>query len=147
TDGHRNPANNAVNISQSAESPHHGAIRSALDGCGFGYSVSRIPRTGQFSRYADNIVYTIPYGKPRGARSHLRGWGALAGYLNQPLLRSLTSISRRQLGILLNAMSLGDGWMPRNLAWTPRTITLCLGDSKFLADQLQILCILRGYRC
>lgn len=147
TDGHRNQANNAVYISQSADSPYHDDIRSALKGCGFGFSVCRIPRKGELSKYADNVVYCVPYGQPRGERRHLRGWSSLADFLNQPILQSLSKISRRQLAVLLAAMNLGDGAKPKNLPWTRRTITLCLGDSKFLVDQLQILCILRGYRC
>lgn len=147
TDGHRNPANNTIAIAQSAASPHLAAIEATLRGCGFGYRVYRHARTGKLTGYPDGLLFVIPYGKPRGQSRHLRGWRRLADYFNRPLLETLSPISRRQLGIVLEAMNLGDGRKPRNLPYSKRTFDLCIGNHKFLADQLQALFILRGFRC
>jgi hypothetical protein len=147
TDGHRSPKNNSIVISQSAASPYNSAIVSMLRGCGFGYRVYRIKRKGHLRKYPDCLHYMIPYGKPRGHNCHLRGWKSLAPYFDNPVVASMKDISRRQLGVLLEAMNLGDGAKPGLRDWTPRTITLCIGNHKFLADQLQSLFIRRGYRC
>ncbi len=147
TDGYTNPHNQTITISQSADSPHNTAIVSMLEGCGFGYRTYRQKRQGVLARYADNLAYVVPYGTPRGGNSARRGWHHLARFFLTPLRVSLRDISQRQLGVLLSAMELGDGRKPKTISWTRRTITLCLGEHKHLADELQALLIQRGYRC
>ena len=147
TDGHTNPHNQAIVIAQSSRSPHNGDIKSMLEGCGFGYRVYRRERKGRFAQYADNLTYVIPFGNPRGGNKGKRGWKHLARFFLSPLRVSLRDISHRQLGILLEAMNLGDGCKRKNLSWTSRTVTLCLGEHKHFADELQALLIQRGYRC
>ena len=147
TDGHTNPHNAAIIIAQSVNSPYHGDIRSMLDGCGMGYRTYRHKRQGRFAKYADNMTYVIPFGKPRGVNKGKRGWGHLAQYFLTPLRVSLRDISQQQMGVLLEAMNLGDGCKRKTVSWTPRTITLCLGEHKSFADELQALLIQRGYRC
>jgi hypothetical protein len=147
TDGHRHPANNTIIITQSAASPHVPAIEAMLRGCGLGYRVYRRARTGAQSGYADGLQFVIPHGQPRGINRHLRGWRHLSAYFGRPLLETLAPISRRQLRVMLEAMNLADGCKPRTLKWCKRTMDLCIGEHKFLADQLQAVCILRGFRC
>ena len=147
TDGHVNPHNATIVIAQSANSPYHDDIRSMLDGCGMGYRTYRHKRQGRFAKYADNITYVIPFGKPRGVNKGKRGWGHLAQYFLAPLRVSLRDISQQQLGVMLEAMNLGDGWKPRNITWTQRTFHLCMGEHRYLSDELQQLLIQRGYRC
>ncbi len=147
TDGYRNPHNNTVIICQSSRSPWLNAIRAMLDGCGFGYRVYRHRRSGRQAGYPDGLQFVVPYGKPRGTNRGLEGWSRLADYLNRPILESLADASRAQLRVLLAAMNLGDGVKRTAISWQARTTTLCLGEHKFLADQLQALCIRRGFRC
>lgn len=147
TDGYTNASNQTVVISQSATSPHNEAIRSMLDGCGFGYRVYRRRRKGRLARYADGVQYVIPYGHPRGTNAGRRGWSHLALYLLQPVSVSLAHISQRQLGVLLEAMNLANGSKRRNPGYRTRTQSISVGNHRFLADQLQSLLIRRGYRC
>ncbi|NJL71280.1 MAG: hypothetical protein HC888_06555 [Candidatus Competibacteraceae bacterium] len=141
TDGHTNPHNQAIVIAQSSRSRHNGDIKSVLDGCGFGYRVYRHKRSGRFAKYADSLTYVIAWGSPRGANVGKRGWKHLAKYFLSPLRVSLRDISQRQLGVLLEAMNLGDGCKRKAISWTPRTYTLCMGNHKCLADELQALLI------
>lgn len=147
TDGHRNPHNNTITISQSAASPHVPAIRKMLEGCGFGYREYRQARQGLQAGYPDGLTFVIPYGQPRGDNRHLRGWKHLADVVDGPLLNSLLGISKRQMRVLLDAMNLGDGSKQNTTRYRTRTLNLCIGSHKFLADQLQALCVLRGFRC
>jgi len=147
SDGHRNPHNNAVVIAQSAASPEVGAIRETLRACGFGYREYRCPRRGRQAGYPDGLQFVVPYGRPRGENRDLAGWGRLAGYLNRPIAESLADASRAQLRVLLGALHRGDGVKRRGVPWRSRTMTLCLGEHKFLADQLQMLLVRRGFRC
>ena len=142
-----NPHNQAIVIVQSSQSPYNDDIRSVLDGCGFGYRVYRHKRRGRFAQYADNLTYVVPFGNPRGGNKGKKGWRHLARFFLSPLRVSLRDISQRQLGVLLEAMNLGDGCKRKNLPWTSKTITLCLGEHKHFADELQALLIQRGYRC
>ena len=58
------------------------------------------------------------------------------------------SLSRRQLGVLLSAMNLGDGKnMNLPTEWKQQTYTLAMGDNEQAADRLQALCVTRGFRC
>ncbi|MBA3709958.1 MAG: hypothetical protein H0W83_14200, partial [Planctomycetes bacterium] len=147
TDGHRNPHNNAVVIAQSAASPYLENIEDMLRGCGFGFRRYQQKRAGKLAKYPDAVTYVVPYGKPRGSNRHLRGWSDLAPYLDRPILDSLANISQRQVEILLEAMNLGDGHKSQKITWTRRTRAICIGEHRFLADQLQSLLIQRGYRC
>lgn len=147
TDGHTNPSNQTIGIAQSSGSPCNDQIRSTLDGCGFGYRVYRHKRQGSLAKYPDGLTYVIPYGEPRGKNKGKKGWKHLARFFLSPLRVSLRDISQRQLGVLLEAMNLGDGWKPKNLPWKRKTISLCIGEHKQLADEFQALLIQRGYRC
>jgi hypothetical protein len=145
-DGHRNPHNNAVIICQSAASPYNETIESVLRGCGFGYRLYRTQRSGGLAQYADAFQYVVPYGSPRGKNRGLRGWGHLALYFNAPICSTLDAISHRQLGVMLSAMNLADGHKP-DVPWTQRTMHIAVGNRPFLANQLQNLCVRRGFRC
>jgi hypothetical protein len=147
TDGYTDNTHLTIVISQSVASQHNEAIRSMLEGCGFGYRVYRRPRKGALSRYADGLQYVIPFGKPRGKNAGRRGWSDLAPYLLQPVCRSLAEISQRQVGVLLEAMNLANGSKPRCLEYAKRTMSISVGSHRFLADQLQSLLVRRGYRC
>ncbi len=149
TDGNLNKKTNALTISQSASKPTHcEAIRSALRGAGLKFGECVNKRSGKWAVFADNIMFTVSNGRPRGRDKDLRGWAHLAPWLDKsfpPVFELLTSA---QLSILLGAMNLGDGKNTHNtITWTPRTITLACGDNEVLTDRLQSLCVRRGLRC
>ncbi len=147
TDGHHNPHNNTLVISQSANSPYLSNIEKMLNGCGLGFRRYRQKRSGNLACYPDAITFVIPYGPPRGVNRHLHGWAHLGSYINRTILDSLRDISQLQVEVLLEAMELADGSKTKPTKWIRRTRTIAIGQHRFLADQLQILLIQRGYRC
>jgi hypothetical protein len=147
TDGHRNPSNNAIIIAQSSESPYLRDIEATLQGCGFGYRRYQYNRRDRFAKYPPIVQFCVPYGQPRGVNRGLKGWKHLAEYFDRPILETLGAISKKQIRVLLHAMNLGDGSKPKHLNWNKKTMDLCMGEHKFLVDQLQALLISRGFRC
>jgi hypothetical protein len=146
TDGYVHKRSKKAVITQSSQSPWLRRIHTTLKGCGFGYHVYRHRRKGHLAKYPDAFQFVIPFGQPRGKNRNLTGWGKLERYLTRPLTETLIDASKKQLRVLLEAMYLGDGLKWRTLPWRCRTITLCLGDNKNLADDLQALLIQRGFR-
>ena len=150
TDGTRNRKTNQVMIAQSCAQPdsHHEYIKSVLTGCGFRFGQCRIKRTKELAKYQDVMHYTVSYGRPtRLVDRHLRGWGALEFYLDKSISEDLDQMDERQFSIFIEAMNLGDGKKFRTATWTPKTLSITTGDNKLLADRLQAMCIVRGYRC
>jgi superfamily II DNA or RNA helicase len=148
TDGTKNKKTNAISISQSAGKPMHcGEIRRVLSACGFKYGECRVKRTGEYSKYEDNIMFTVSYGIPRGRDKHLRGWSLLSPWMDKSIGPVFDSLSARQLGILLSAMNLGDGANQRKtISWNYHTMSIAFGTNEHMADRIQELCVLRGFR-
>lgn len=151
TDGTLDKSNNRIMIAQSTAQPesHHSYIRSVLEGCGFRFGVSRIKRTGDLAQYADVLHYKVSFGRPlRIVDRHLRGWSDLGPYIDKNLSSLLDDMDERQFSVLLDAMNMGDGKKYRSVTeWTPRTLGITAGNNKGLADRLQAMCVVRGYRC
>jgi hypothetical protein len=150
TDGTVNTKTRQAIISQSAsKTAHCEAIRSVIRGCGFKFSEYRIKRAGPYAQHADNVMFCVSYGPPRGKDKHLRGYGEkLAVWLDKSIPECFDKLNDRQVGILLEAMNMGDGVNGRKtITWTPRTMTITCGDNKRMADRLQAILVCRGYRC
>ena len=145
TDGSLNKANNQIVITQAEHQPHHEAIEGCLKGCGFKYGVNNVVPNTQFNATSRRIVYYVSKGKPRGTDKHLRGWSLLEPYLDKDFSPHLEKLDRRQLGVLLEAIHLGDGAKQRNQSWTRRSYHITTVNKTF-ADRLQSICIRRGYR-
>ncbi|HTE62062.1 MAG TPA: hypothetical protein VK631_17050 [Solirubrobacteraceae bacterium] len=143
TDGHLNQRTRQLTISQAEASPYHEAIRVMLDACGFAWSVSRQRRD---TKYADGSVmlrYTVP--KWRSRTREGGGWGRLAEWLDKDLAPGLEAVSPEQLGVLLDAMHMGDGNKRGAGRYEQRTYEIGIGN-RLLADRLQALCVRRGWR-
>jgi superfamily II DNA or RNA helicase len=147
TDGYLNPKLNTIDITQSVNGLFVDEIRRVLEGCGFGYGEYRQKRKGEFAKYSDGLHFVIPFGKPRGTRSGLRGWSHLMPYVTRPVAESLANISMRQLGLMLESMNQANGAKPQAIDWKPRGYSISLGGNRFLADNMQALLVQRGYRC
>jgi len=149
TDGNINKRTNALTIVQSVNSPYLEEIESTLEACGFKWNVSRVPASSsQFVGAADRLHYRVSKGKPRRDRKHLRGWGALGEYVGKEIADPLMSCTREQFAVLLDAIYHGDGLKrtAESVYWTVQTKDICSGNKKF-ADRLQMMAVLRGYRC
>jgi superfamily II DNA or RNA helicase len=146
TDGTRSRTTNQVSIVQAEHQPYNEAIRSCLVGCGFKFSVYRSEGRTQYSRTSASLRYAISKGIPRGRDKHLRGWGALEPYLDKSLAPTLEDLDARQLGVLLEAMHLGDGSKQNGQPWTRRSYHITTAN-RTLVDRLQSLCVRRGFKC
>jgi len=155
TDGTINKANNAVTISQAEHQPQRADLEACLHACRFKYSV-HIARAGSsYKRTSPLYRYAISKGKPRdGSMSprcgwcdtELRGWGDLEPYIDKNLAPALEDLDHRQIGILLEAIHLGDGAKQRGQSWMRRSWHISTGNLVF-AERLQSLCVRRGFRC
>lgn len=147
TDGTLNRKNGAITIFQAEHQPHHDAIRSCIEGCGFKYSIYAITPKTQYVARSRTIRYAISKGKPRGRDKHLSGWGRLEPYIDKNLSPLLEDLTARQLAVLLEAVHLGDG-SKQTFAktWTRRSYHISTGNKVF-AERLQSLCVRRGFRC
>lgn len=146
TDGSLNKSNNVIAISQSTIQPHFGEIEKMLKGCGFKFGKSLITSKTNFKENAPRYLFRISKGKPIGTDKHLSGWGRLEKYIDKNIPESLQDINERQFEILLETMHLGDGAKQLNQYWTRRSYHISKGN-KIFADNLQSLCLRRGWRC
>lgn len=147
TDGCFNPKNMLASISQSVASAFNKNIEAMLKGCGMGYRKYRYKHKGDLAKYADSYRYEIPFGQPRGENQHLRGWGYLFDFLQGDICKNFFDANEHQIEVLLEAMNQANGRKLKNVDWTPKGYTLCMGNHKYLADRLQALLVQRGYRC
>ncbi len=149
TDGTKNARNGAVTIAQSAAKTEHLAeIRRVLTACGFKFGEYRAVRRCSMAGYPDLIAFTVSRGNPRGTDKHLRGWIKLEPWLDKSIGAAFDALSARQMGVLLEAMNLGDGANGRRtITWTQRTMSITCGDNRQAAERLQALCVMRGFRC
>lgn len=149
TDGTRNKRNNVISIAQSAGKPFHcDHIRKVINGCGFKYGEYRIKRKGEFAYCDDLIQFYVSKGKPRAKDKHLRGWENLEPWIDKSIGHAFEMLSPSQFEVLIEAMNLGDGANSRKtITWNQKTMTITTGDNKVMADRLQALCVLNGFRC
>lgn len=73
------------------------------------------------------------------------GW-FLEPFISKDWPEALDAIDRRQLGVLLEAMHLGDGAKQGGQTWTRRSYHLAMGLNRTLSERLQAICVRRGYR-
>ena len=147
TDGTINAKNGQMMIAQSEHQTEHVAHPRDIERMWPEISVhelnTRWPRVQGDRR---ELALCISRGKPRGQDKHLSGWGHLSGYLDKSLSPLLDDMTEAQLGVLLNAMHLGDGAKQNGQAWTRRSYHIATANQT-LCDRLQSLCVRRGWRC
>ena len=146
TDGYHHPANDTVSIAQSPEK-YAEEVRGVLDACGFGWREYAAKRTGNNGQHTDGLLFVIPRGQPRGVNGGLRGWEDLHEWIDKDIPAVYETLSTRQLGILLDAMNLGNGRLPDDLPYRKRTMDITVGCRQRMADRIQQLAIERGFRC
>lgn len=146
SDGTINQKTNAITISQAEHQPWNSDIVAMLEGCGFKYRVYRTEQNTKFSRSSTGLHYTVSKGAPRGEDKHLRGWGGLEDYLSKNLAPALEDMTKRQLGVFLHALWLGDGRKSQGPDWTSQSYHISTGN-KLMADRIQSLCVRRGFKC
>lgn len=149
TDGTKNKTTNQLIIAQSASKPVHcDEIRRVIAACGLKCSLYIAKRTGQFAAHAPSMNFQISYGMPRGRDKHLRGWKHLEAWIDKSIPSIYETLSDRQIGVLLGAMNLGDGVNSRKtITWVPRTMSITCGDNETMANRLQSILVMRGFRC
>lgn len=146
TDGTINKKNGAIYIYQAEHQPYRVDIEKCLNDCGFKFGVDIRQPISQYNATSKRYCYSVSKGAPRGVGKHLRGWGDLEPFISKDLSPRMEDINNRQLGVLLEAMHLGDGAKQIGQAWTRRSYHISTGN-KTMADRLQSLCVRRGYRC
>jgi superfamily II DNA or RNA helicase len=150
TDGTMCKKTNNVRIYQSADkSSHCESIRSALRGANLKYGEYRTVRKGMFAGYADMMQFNVSKGQPKKVEHrHMTGWDKLSPWLDKNIPDVFFTLSSRQVGVLLETLDLGDGNNNTgSYNWVRSSITLTCGDNKVMADRLQSLFVLKGYRC
>ncbi len=151
SDGCINKSNNALVISQSLSKPRsfHDSIEDSIRGSGLKFTIYKRRRKGRWAGYADSIDYIISKGQPRGTDKHLRGWGHLESYMDKDLADELlSSMTDKQVAVLLEAMNMGDGrTSPPSDGYPRKTMSITTGCNEQLADRLQWLCVTRGFKC
>lgn len=157
TDGSLRPYNKSkcVKIYQSVSNEDNvKKIRTLLDKLNFKYFENRIKRKGEMSRYSDMIHFTVPMVAPK---RHFKNWADKKGWKNlepwidkdKKLNDLYDKLSSRQVEVLFKEMMLGDGYKRTSpsITWTSHTMSLTCGDNKQMADRLQEILIVRGFRC
>lgn len=149
SDGHLNKYNNAVAISQSVVKQRHcESIEKAIRGCGFKFGKHLAKRKDCPDTHNDLYVYSVSKGEPRGRDKHLTGWSRLEKWLDKSIPPCYDDLTVDQFEKLLRTFNLGDGLNNHgSLDYVKRTLTVTAGDNKTMADRLQHMCIVRGYRC
>lgn len=148
SDGCINKANHQLVISQAHHQPQIKDLQACLDACGFNYSIyQRDPSLykGGYPNGQLQSVFSVPKGTQGGSRAR-KGWGYLEPYLDKALSPSLEDITPEQLSHLLKGLHLGDGAKCRNVSWERKTFHIYTA-LKDLADNLQSLCVRKGFRC
>lgn len=149
TDGCLNKSNNTIYFSQSLAQPisFHEYIKNTINGCGIKFGEYRSKRKGDLSQYEDMMVYTMSKGMPK-TECGKTGWNAVFNdsMIDKQIPEYMLNMNRRQLGIFLEAINLGNGCKFKTVTWTPKTMSISTGN-KNMADRLQALCVINGYRC
>ena len=148
TDGTMNKRNHQVVLYQAEHQPQIEDLRRCIKECGFDFHEYRNDRTRGGKGFPNGkplISFSIPKGGQGGSRAR-NGWGRISLFLDKQLAPALEGLSTRQLGILLEAIHLGDGTKFRGQPWTRRSYQIHSGDLVFV-ERLQSLCVRRGFRC
>lgn len=146
TDGTINKANNAITITQGTQQPWLEEIQKCIDGCNMKYGRREIEYDSQFNTENKKVIWTISKGKPRGSDKDKRGWGYLEKYISKDFSQALFDMTERQFDIMLETIHLGDGSKQENQSWTRRSYHISKGNKTFI-ERLQIMGIMRGWRC
>ena len=146
TDGTLNKKTNGITIYQAEHQPHHVAIKSCLEGCGFKYTIHKEIPKSQHHANSLRIRYTISKGQPRGIDKHLTGWSRLEPYIDKNLSPAFEDITAEQLEVLLETIHLGDGAKQLGQYWERQSYHIATGNHVF-AERLQSLCVRRGFKC
>lgn len=145
TDGHINPLNNQITISQSSTQPWVEEIQRVIESCGLKFGRHICNSETKFKRNGNNIVWTVSKGKPRGRDSHLKGWAYLETYLSKDFSRALHNMTEKQFEIFIETCHMAGGRKQAGKGWTQRSYHIGKGNKQFL-ENLQIAAIMRGYR-
>ena len=145
SDGTLDLSNNTIRIGQRADHDWTPEIQKMLDGAGLAYQKYEYLHP---VNNAPTVRFVIPYGGGRKGKANGKlGWWKLEEFIDKQTGEAYETLSRRQLGVMLEALHLGDGQKQVGQSWTRRSYHLCLGDNHILADRLQSLCVRRGYAC
>lgn len=140
TDGGKDADRVRIYQSETAPKEHHDNIVWCLQGCGFRYSVKTRTRPSPWGGESREVSYSVSSGKKSEG-----GYKRLAEWLDKTFpLEIFERLNRRQFGVLLHAMNLGDGC--KHAGYDQQTITLAVA-SRVASDNIQSLAVRRGYRC
>ncbi len=140
TDGGMDSDRIRIYQAETAPQKHHDSIVACLEGCGFRYSVRKRTRPTRFGGETREVSYGVSSGKKSKG-----GYKRLTRWLDKSFsLDAFDMLDRRQFGVLLHAMNLGDGC--KHAGYNQQTVTLAVAR-KDAADNIQSLAVRRGYRC
>lgn len=149
SDGYINKKTNGLSISQACNKTYHiNHIRNTLIGCGLKFGEHIYKRKNVPDTHHNIHVFTVSKGKPRLTNKHLKGWSYLEEWLNKSIPKCYDDLTRDDFKKLLTTLNLGDGVNNHNsLDYIKRTLTITCGDNKKMADRLQAMAVVRGFRC
>lgn len=157
TDGAMNKKTGVLQFSQS-EHKYAEELDRVITACGFkcGRGVDNKPTNFGPRRSPLRLFWVSKNPRPRRDKTgnEYRPWTVLSDYINpeRTLTPAFEDLDRRQLGVLLHAMHLGDGagqlrpYYSKGKEWTRRSYSIGKGN-RLLCDQLQSLCVRRGFEC
>ena len=151
TDGCFNRSNNVIQISQQYPDQRI-EIERVLSSCGFKWRMSATSKPTHYGpRKYPLVIYRVSFGKPRGEDKHLSGWSRFESWIpkvDQNAWSKLEAMDNRQFSVFLETWHRGDGCKQKGQPWTRRSYHLAVGkDNKWVADWIQKMCIMRGWRC
>jgi superfamily II DNA or RNA helicase len=150
SDGVVNKRTNALMISQASHKKSHcNSIRSVLRSANFRVGECTIRRTGDLAKYEPLLMFSVSHGNPRKVVDrHMTGWARLEKWFDKSLPGIYDTLSARQLGVMLETLNLGDGVNNhKGCRWNRQTMTITCGDNKVMAERLQALLVVRGFKC
>ncbi len=150
TDGGMNKKTHGITISQSIKKLKHiEHIRNTIIACGFKFREYVWERKNVPITHNDIVRFDISKGKPRSTDKHLEGWIRLEKWLDKSIPDCFNNMTREEFGRLLQTINLGDGSNQHVYkdGHTKRSLTITCGDNETMADRLQEMCIVRGFRC
>lgn len=145
-DGTKGKSNHQICLSQSADQPWIAEIDRVA--CKLGYKFSRreyIRSTPM--RGPHKMVSWVWATATRAVKSPPRlstHWRQL--WSKDRLAETLKNMTRDELRAFIVGLNIGDGHKRKHISWTPRTWTITTFKKDF-ADDLQSLCVRRGYKC
>ena len=129
--------NGQISISQAEHQPQRQQLEACLNEGGFSYSVTQYAGGSQWVRTSPLYRYNI----------HKDSWQHLVRFVDKNMESfAYGGLSARQVGILLEAIHLGDGAKQLDQTWTRRSYHISTGN-KIYAENLQKLCVQNGFKC